>query len=269
MEPGLRDFNASTADDAGDDMRCLAELGKIMEDINNVANGVSVDEFEKGKKYAGMGKSLLLTWEERELLDKRLSGTLKNFIAHAEVLETMQATEIERNGAGDTAFSYDRFRSLAIETRAANIIKRFTIALSGLAKLSKRDPNPYLMAFNPNEQKKYEAAKARLKEDYVFFKLMLGDLRRYKACIMRVELPYNTGRQTKANPDPGPNPKPNADRGPDPYKIQERRPIKQRKNHYESSATRRSRGPGRNTRRPSTMRGSNSLTLILLRCGSG
>ena len=26
MEPGLRDFNAQTADDAGDDMRCLAEL---------------------------------------------------------------------------------------------------------------------------------------------------------------------------------------------------------------------------------------------------
>ena len=59
----------------------------------------------------------------------------------------MQATEIERNGAGDTAFSYDRFRQLAIETRAENIIKRFTIALSGLAKFSKRDPNPYLMAF--------------------------------------------------------------------------------------------------------------------------
>jgi len=39
-----------------------------------------------------MGRSLVLTQEERELLDKVLSQTLKNFIAHAEVLETMQAS---------------------------------------------------------------------------------------------------------------------------------------------------------------------------------
>ena len=108
--------------------------------------------------------------------------------------------EIKRNGAAnnDRAQEYDRFYKLVIDGRAESMISRYTACLSGLANFCKKqDKNPYLMAFNPNEKKKYEAAKARLKEDYVFFKLMLGDLRRYKACIMRVEFPYNTG--TKAN----------------------------------------------------------------------
>lgn len=118
-----REFDAMTADHAGDSMRCLAELGRIMEDINTVSQQVPVDDFRKGKERYGMGRHLVLTSEERELLDKVLSQTLKNFIAHAEILETMQAAEIERNGPSDTAASYDRFRSLAIEQRAQHIIR--------------------------------------------------------------------------------------------------------------------------------------------------
>lgn len=53
------------------------------------------------------------------------------------------------------------------------------------------------MSFNKNEHKKYEAAEARLRENFVFFKLLLGDLKRYNACIMRVEHPYSKG--TKAD----------------------------------------------------------------------
>jgi len=53
------------------------------------------------------------------------------------------------------------------------------------------------MAFNKNEKKKYEAAEARLKEDFVFYQLMLGDLKRYSACLIRVGNPYSKG--TKAD----------------------------------------------------------------------
>ena len=48
---------------------CLAELGKIMEDINLVWDSVPPEDFERGKEKQGMGKNLILSWEERELLD--------------------------------------------------------------------------------------------------------------------------------------------------------------------------------------------------------
>lgn len=187
----FRSFNAMTADVANDNIRCLAELGKIISDINTVILHTESKEFMKGKERAGQGKFLVLDGEERELLDKVLSKTLKD------------ATELARNGPSDTAWSYDRFRKMAIENRSFAIIQRFSIALDGLARFSEKsegegegdDPNPYLLAFNKSERKKYEAAEARLKEDYVFYKLLQGDLRRYKACIMRVEHPYSQGRQ--------------------------------------------------------------------------
>ena len=42
-----------------------------MEHINLVADpeNVSTEEFEKGKEKQGMGRNLVLTWEERDLLD--------------------------------------------------------------------------------------------------------------------------------------------------------------------------------------------------------
>merc|ERR1711970_1202202 len=82
---------------------------------------------------------------------------------------------------------------MAIEARADHIIQRFSIVINGLANFSIKDPNPYLLSFNKHEKKKYEAAEARLKEDFVFYKLLLGDLKKYKACIMRVESPYSQG----------------------------------------------------------------------------
>jgi len=191
MQPTpFREFNAITAELAGDSYRCLAELGRIMEDINTVITMVPIDDFKKGGLRANLGKQLVLTGEERELLDNTLTKTLKNFIAHAEVLETMQASVIDRGGDGDSVQSYDRFRMMAIEQRADHIIQRFSIAINGLATFTRKDPNPYLLAFNKHETKKYTAAEELLKEHYVFYKLILGDLKKYKAEIMRVESPY-------------------------------------------------------------------------------
>jgi len=110
----------------------------------------------------------------------------------------MQMQEIKRNGMADTEklSEYDRFYKLAIDSRTENIITRFTASLTGLATFCKKqEGNPYMMAFNVNEKKKYKGAQDRLKEDYVFFKLMLGDLRRYKASVTRVELRHKQERR--------------------------------------------------------------------------
>ena len=57
--------------------------------------------------------------------------------------------------------------------KAEMIIKRFSVGLNGLAKFSKKTgwrketsvpQNPYLMAFNKSEVKKFKAAQDRLKE---------------------------------------------------------------------------------------------------------
>jgi len=185
----FRSFNAMTGDAINDEMRCLAELGILLSQMCKVILGTEADVGDRGRNAGG--KAMILELEEREMVDKVLTKALQRLISDAEQIETLQATEVERNGASETARSYDRFRKFAIEDRADAIIQRFSIVLNGLAEFSKRDPNPYLMAFNSKEEKKYTAAIERLKEDFVFYKLLGGDLHRFKACLIRVQLPYS------------------------------------------------------------------------------
>jgi len=186
-----RNLAATWADDMGDKKKCLAELGYIIKEINTVIDEVPAEEFGKGRAKEGDGEFLVLDTEEREMLDRLLGQTLSTLMENSEKLQTMQIQEVEHNGKTETAWSYDRFREIAIENPGAKIISLFSDYLSGLIKFSrKKDDNPYLMAFNPEEVKKYEAAVQRLKEDFVFYQLLQGDLRRCKAKLVRINHPF-------------------------------------------------------------------------------
>jgi len=190
-----RSFIATVAMSAGDTGRCFSEMRKVMAAIVNVLESIPIAAFAKetgDPVTRNIGKHLGLTPDERSLLDALLVKSLKHSIANAEEVQTVQAEELERNNGypNETVRQLDRFRSLVIDDRAIALVKSFSTAIQRLAKYAKQDPNPYLLSFDENEKKKYKKALDKTKEDYVFYHLLLGDLNRFCAMLLRQELPF-------------------------------------------------------------------------------
>eukprot|EP00656_Telonema_subtile_P034297 TRINITY_DN383_c0_g1_i2.p1 TRINITY_DN383_c0_g1~~TRINITY_DN383_c0_g1_i2.p1 ORF type:complete len:356 (-),score=102.09 TRINITY_DN383_c0_g1_i2:200-1267(-) len=190
-----RTFIAQMAMSAGDMGTCFYEMRKVMAALVVVLESIPIASFSRetgDPQIRAFGRNLALTTDERALLDKLLINDLKKYIANAEEVQTVQADELDRNNGypNETVLQLDRFRTLVIEKRATALVKSFATAIHKLAKYAKADPNPYLLSFDIREKKKYVKAENKMKEDYVFYYLLLGDLMRHQALLMRQELPF-------------------------------------------------------------------------------
>jgi len=193
-----RAFIASVAWAAGDIAECFQEMRDLLTSLVTVLDSVPVKEFKDDPTVRqNLGRNVVLTTEERELLNDLLLSELKKYIANAEEVQTNQAEELEHNNGcvNDPVMRLDRFRYFAIEKRALALVKSFSTAIQKLANAAVEEPdkNRYLLSFDKeSEQKKYETAEKKTREDYVFYNLLLGDLYRHQATLMRAELPFET-----------------------------------------------------------------------------
>jgi len=193
-----RAFIATVAWAAGDISECLQEMRDLLTSMVVVLDSVSLTEFRTDPTVKQtLGRNLVLTTEERALLNDLLLGELKKFIANAEEVQTQQAEELEHNNgcANDPVIRLDRFRYFAIEKRALALVKSFSTAIQKLATFAAEEAgrNRYLLSFDPEkEQKKYSTAETKTREDFVFYNLLLGDLYRHQATLMRAELPFES-----------------------------------------------------------------------------
>jgi len=191
-----RAFIANVAWDARDIPGCVQEMRDLLTSLVTVLDSVPLHSFKDDHTVRHtIGRNVVLTTEERALLNDLLLSELKRYIVHAEEVQTNQAEELERNDGfvNDPVMRLERFRYFAIEKRAFALVKSFSTVIQMLANAAAEEPdkNRYLLSFDPEtEQKKYAAAEIKTREDYVFYNLLLGDLFRHQATLIRAELPY-------------------------------------------------------------------------------
>ena len=191
-----RAFVANVAWDAHDISECVEEMRDLMTSLVIVLDSVPVKDFKEDHSVRqNLGRNMVLTTEERALLNDLLLSELKRYVANAEEVQTNQAEELAHNQGfvNNSVMRLDRFRYFAIEKRALALVKSFSTAIQKLAYAAVEEPdkNRYLLSFDAEkEQKKHAAAEIKTREDYVFYNLLLGDLYRYQATLLRAELPF-------------------------------------------------------------------------------
>ena len=175
-----RAFIANVAWDARDIPGCVQEMRDLLTSLVTVLESVPLHSFKDDHTVRHtIGRQLVLTTEERALLNDLLLGELKRYIANAEEVQTNQAEELADNDGfvNESVMRLERFRYFTIEKRAFALVKSFSTVIQKLANAAVEEPdkNRYLLSFDPEtEQKGYAAAEIKTREDYSTSSIICG-----------------------------------------------------------------------------------------------